>query len=129
MAVHPPVVGGGRKLLAKTRSARGIAPAVRSTEDGGAELTVGSKLVRQPRWRLRDASEHLLLHPCRHCFTAVDGGGRHARKRAEPLVRGNVRGSAGAYQCECELSLPAERGNVQRCVPIPVLQIDDRPML
>ena len=45
MAVHPPVVGG-RKLPAQTKCAGGVAPAVRSTEDGGTELTVGSKLVR-----------------------------------------------------------------------------------
>ena len=45
MAVQHPVVGG-RKLLAKTTCAGGVAPAVRSTEDGGTELTVRSQLVR-----------------------------------------------------------------------------------
>ena len=38
--------GGWEEAAGEDSVCRGIAPAVRSTEDGGTELTVGSKLVR-----------------------------------------------------------------------------------
>ena len=83
MAVSFPVAGRWRR---QHSAYGGVAPAVRSTEGGATKLTVGRELVWQPRRRLDDASEHLLLHARKHRFPASDGGGRHARKRAESLV-------------------------------------------